>query len=412
MEVLLRYLQVIVKYRKMIFYNVLILTIIAAVISFVLPKRYKATAQILPPQEEQDLLGFTTMLSTGLSPSRLSRLARGGLFRSASSSDLIAAILASRTIREQVAVECSIIKVYKIKKQSMENAVKLMKKLTKINVTDEGVVQLNVEAKRPKLAADIANAYVMFVDKFLKESNMSRGKNMRVFIEKRLETAEQELKQASDSLKKFQERNKVVALDEETKAVIDAYAQLKSELLKREMDLAISKDFSTPDNPYVLSTKREIDEFRTQLREIETGKSIGKGFGAGFAVSFQKLPAVAQEYARRYRDYKAQEEIYALLLQQYEQAKILEARDIPNITVLDYARIPEKKNFPKRAVIIIVVAVAGILLGILGAISFEYFDYLQKNKPVEYQSWYLIGKTLKDQLKHMIKILRISRQTK
>lgn len=387
METILKYLQVIVKYRKMIFYNVLILTIVAGIISFILPKKYKSVAQILPPPEETDLLGFSSMLNPGISPSRISRLARaGGLLRSATPSDLIAAILQSRTIGEQVISECNIMKEYKIRK-STEKALKLLKSITKVKVTDEGIIQIIVLAKKPSLSADIANTYVTLVDKFLKESNMSRGKSMRVFIEKRLQTAEQELKQASDSLKSFQERNKVVALDEETKAVIEAYAQLKSELLKREIDLAISKDFSAPDNPYVLSTKREIDEFRTKLKEIEAGKSIGKGFGAGFAVSFQKLPAVAQEYAQRYRDYKAQEEIYALLIHQYEQAKILEARDTPTITVLDYGKIPEKKFFPKRLVIVIIVFIMSTIIGILAAITNEYFENLKQSNPTEYQNW-------------------------
>lgn len=386
MEIIIKYLQVFIKYRKMIFYNALVFTFIAIIVSFILPKRYRATAQILPPQEEQDLLGFSTMLGANISSSSLSRIARGGLFRSATTSDLIAAILQSRTIREEVVSECSIIKLYKVRKKSMERAVKLLKKLTKIKVTDEGIVEINVEAKTPVLARDIANSYISAVDKFLKESNMSRGRNMRIFIEKRLESAERELKQASESLRIFQEKNKLVALDEETKAVIDAYAQLKSELLKKEMELEISKDFSTPDNPYILSTKREVSEFKRQLQELESGKRKD-GFGAGFAIAFNKLPAVAQEYAQKLRDFKVQEEIYAFLLKQYEQAKILEARDTPAITILDYARIPEKKSFPKRAAIILIVFFASAIMGFLVAIINEYLITLQNTKPSEYQSW-------------------------
>jgi capsule polysaccharide export protein KpsE/RkpR len=316
----------------------------------------------------------------------LSRLARTGLFRSATSSDLVASILQSRTIGEQVVVDCDIMQEYKIKK-SIEKALKLLKKITKISVTDDGITQINVEAKKPDLSANIANSYITYVDKFLKESNMTRGKNMRVFVEKRLSTAEVELKQTSDSLKTFQEVHKVVAIDEETKAVIDAYAQLKSELLKREMELAISKDVSAPDNPYVLSIKREIDEFQNKLNEIETGKEPGKGYGVGFAVSFNKLPAVAAEYAQRLRDCKVQEEIYALLLQQYEQAKILEARDTPNITILDYARIPEKKSFPKKFSIIFVIFITSLTLGIFIAIAIEYFESMKHNDPNTFQNW-------------------------
>ena len=178
--------------------------------------------------------------------------------------------------------------------------------------------------------------------------------------------------------------------------MIDAYAQLKSELLKREIELSVSEGISTQYNPYVLSIKREIDEFKKQLSEMESGKNKkNNGFGVGFAVSFGNLPAVAAEYARRLSDYKVQFEIYGLLVQQNEQAKILEARDTPTITVLDYGKIPEKKVFPKRIVIILIVFIASTLTGILAAITNEYFENLKQLKPNEYQNWQNISDQIK-----------------
>ncbi len=377
MEIILKYLKVLLKYRKLIIYNVLIFAVAAAIISFVLPQKFKTTARILPPSEDTDVFG--ALSSAGLSIPKLSRLARGGsLFRGSTPSDLIAVIMQSRTILEQVVQDCDLLKVYRVKK-GIEPAIKTLSRATEIKVGEEGVIELTVVAKKPKLVADIANSYIANTDKFLKESNMSRGYNMRVFIEKRLVTAEQELKQTSDSLRIFQEKNKVVALDEETRAIIDAYASLKSELLKREMELAISKDISTPDNPYILSTKREIDEFKKQLQEIESGKKKS-GFGVGFAVAFSKLPAVAQEFAQKLRDFKVQEEIYALLQQQYEQAKILEVRDTPNITILDYARIPEKRSFPKRKVIVVFALILSFIGASIAAFVIEYWNRLQQNE--------------------------------
>jgi tyrosine-protein kinase Etk/Wzc len=377
METLIKYLGIITNYRKLIFYDVLIFTLLGVVISFLLPPKYRASAQILPPPEETEFAGL--LGTTGLSIPKLSRLARGGSFlRGSTPSDLIGAILMSRTIQERVVNACDLMKVYKIK-NSMERAVKTLAEATKIKVSDEGVVEVSVEAPKPKLAADIANAYIEELDRFLKESNMSRGKNMRLFIEKRLATAAEELRAAQESLRVFQERHRVVALDEETKAVIDAYATLKAELLKKEMELGVAQEVSSPENFYVMRIKREIEEFKRQLADIESGRSRGKGFGAGFAVPFSRLPAVSAEYARRLRDYRVQEEIYALLVQQYEQAKILEARDTPTITVLDYARVPERRSFPKRKVIVGLAFILSLLGGVLFAFGLEYKKTLPKD---------------------------------
>jgi len=65
----------------------------------------------------------------------------------------------------------------------------------------------------------------------------------------------------------------------------------------------------------------------------------------GFGVSFERLPAVAAQFALRYQNLKIQEEAYATLYEQYEYAKILEARDAPALTVLDYAQPPSVGAF-------------------------------------------------------------------
>ncbi len=404
MEKLLKYLRVVIKYRKLIFYDVLIFTLLAVVLSFILPKKYLATARLLPPPEESEFAGLIGTTGTSLSIPRISsRLARGaGFLRGSTPSDLIGAILLSRTIQERVVTNCDLMRIYKIKK-SMEVAVKRLNRETKVKITEEGVVEINVETQDAKLAADIANSYLEELDRFLKESNMSRGKNMRLFIEKRLNSALTELKTAQESLQTFQERHKVVALDEETKAVIDAYAKLKSELLKREMEMALIQNVSASDNVYLSSVKKEIFAFQQKLKEMEGGKSRGRGFGAGFAVPFSQLPAVAAEYARRLRDYRVQEEIYALLVQQYEQAKIMEARDTPTITVLDYARIPEKKSFPKRAIIVFVVFLFSLVGGIGYTFFIEYVESLRSQKPEEYKEWQGFLKTVKNDFSFLFK---------
>ncbi|MCS7257972.1 MAG: Wzz/FepE/Etk N-terminal domain-containing protein [candidate division WOR-3 bacterium] len=376
MPSIIYYIEVLLKYRKFILYNILIFAFVSAGISLILPQKFKATAQILPPAEESDLFGALS----GISLPKLSRLVKSGSFFAQSTpSDLLAVILQSRTILEKVVLDNDLKRIYKVKK-GIEPAIKTLAKATKIKVGEEGVIELTVEAPKPELAANIANSYLFHLDKFLKESNMSRGKNMRVFIEKRLETQKEELRLASESLKAFLERNKLVSLDEETKAIIEAYAQLKSELLKREIQFQITKEVSTEDNPYLLELAREIENFRTELQRIETGTpKSSSGFGAGFAVALKKLPQVAQEYAKRFREFRVQEEIYALLLSQLEQAKILEARDTPTITILDYARIHERRSWPKRKLIVAFACILSFLISTIVSFGKEWMHNIQNN---------------------------------
>jgi hypothetical protein len=53
-------------------------------------------------------------------------------------------------------------------------------------------------------------------------------------------------------------------------------------------------------------------------------------------------------YADLYRQTKIEETVFELLTQQYELAKVQEAKEIPSVKVLDAAIVPTKKSYPHR----------------------------------------------------------------
>jgi len=54
------------------------------------------------------------------------------------------------------------------------------------------------------------------------------------------------------------------------------------------------------------------------------------------------------KYADYYRRAKIEETVYELLTEQYELAKVEEAKETPSVKVLDPGRIPERKSSPPR----------------------------------------------------------------
>ena len=388
MNRLVKYLSVILKWRRLIFWNTVALTVLAVIISFFLSPRYTATAQLLPPSDEGDVFGITSLLGGGMSGG-LSKL-KAGLSGSTTGSDLMIGILSSRTVMQHVAERCSIAKYYGIRKPSPEISARKLRGMTRLAAADDGIVGISVEAKTRGLAARVANTYVAELDSFLRYSNISRGHNMRVFIEKRLGQMDTSLADASESLKVFQEANKVVSVDDETKAAIDAYAKMKSELSLQEAEYEAARSGASDENPYVDNLRRELAASRDELRKLEQGGGAG-GFGVGYGVSFARLPSVAAEYARRYQDFKIQEEAYAAIYQQYEYARILEARDAPALTVLDYAVPPERKSFPRRTIIVGAILVFSLVAGVCFAFVAEYFDFMRTARPEEYEVWRRLG---------------------
>ena len=69
--------------------------------------------------------------------------------------------------------------------------------------------------------------------------------------------------------------------------------------------------------------------------------------------------------------------VYELLTEQYELAKVQEAKETPSVKVLDPARIPERKSFPPRLVIMFLgtfLAFALSVVWVLGSARWEEAD--------------------------------------
>lgn len=390
----------IMRWRKFIIRNVIIVTLLAAIISLVLPHKFKSTATILPPTSEQSgMLGFLTMNLPG-DIAGLSRF-MGGLPGLSSPSDLYAAIMQSSRIKNTIIRKYDLKKEFKVK--TMHDAGKALDKIVSISVSMEGIIAVSVTYKNKYLATDIANSFVEELDKFNTETAMTVGKRYRIFIEKRLKESTDSLAQAEEALKGFQEKHRTVALDKELEAAIETIAQLKSQIIIYEVQKGAWEAAGQADNPYLANINRELRELKKQLARIEFGGEgkEGKEYGAGFAVPFSQLPGVSLEYARLFRDLKIQEVIYELLTQQYEQAKIMELKDTPSIQILDKASPPEKRSWPKRKLIVAFAFLLSLFASIPLAFLLEYLNAV-RNEPEEHKVAVHVVRTLSADFKTFI----------
>ncbi len=434
---ILDYLQVIVKWRKLIVWNTIGLGVFAFLISLAIPNQYIAKAVLLPPEETQDVLtmGYGLSALMGGGGGKIGGL--GGFTKSlglpgtTTLSDIFSVILKSRTVAVGVVKRQSLIHYYKLDKPGFfkipfpwsrtiggdpelrnrkleEAALKKLGSVTKVEISQEGVITVLVEDKNPYKTAEIVNTYVDELDRFNKEINVSQAKNTRIFIEGRLAEAHKSVDKAENELREFQERNKTVSLTEETKAAIEGVAKLKAEIISREVQLGVLRGYATEENPQVVQLKSEIASLRSQMKSIEEGKAgvstANLGYGAGFSVPFSRLPAVGMELARLMREVKIQETLLGLLIEQYERAKINEARDTPTVRILDKGVPPVKKSGPKRNLFLIGGSFFGMLFSLLFVFIIEYINNIRYSTERT-----LILKPLWEQIKNDFNWLRKTR---
>ena len=114
--------------------------------------------------------------------------------------------------------------------------------------------------------------------------------------------------------------------------------------------------FATPQNPDVQRLGSELSALRSQLGKIEQGSGAD-----------DKTSPIQQLAVKAFRDIKAREAMMGVLVAQYESARVDEAKEGPLIQQVDVAVAPERKSKPKRAMIVLVAAFAGLFLGVLVA---------------------------------------------
>ncbi len=384
---LLDYWRVIWKRRLLILLLFLISVVAAAVISLYMTPIFQAKATLMPVESSQSR--FSGALGA------LQNIPFVGGAVGKTGMDKIVTILNSRTLAEDVIKKMELIKIlFKMnwdqvkgkwmadKPPTMQDTLRGLQGIVKVADDRKGLISITVEYEDPKLAADIANNYTAALHQFLSENTISLVKRSRLFLEKQLVVTKVDLQRTEEDLKSYQMKKKVVAMDAQTEGAIKTLADLKAQIMAREVQLGVLKEFATKANPDVQRIEDEIRELQKQLKrlEIQDTQNPKENESIGAFITLSEAPSIGLQYARLKRDALIQQKTFELLTQQYELAKIEEAKDDITFQVIDPAIPPEKRIKPKRTQNVLLAGVVSLFLGIFLVFFLEYLAK-QKSQP-------------------------------
>lgn len=354
-----------------------LITALGLAACFYFPKKYKAEVSLMPLSQSGGG-GLATLASQmsnlPLVGGQLSGLA--GLTGGTQKSGQIVSILKSRTLLEQVVREFDLTHVifkdrWDPAKQSwkpsllgsattpemvMEDTVKKMRKKI-LSVQDDkktGLIKVNVELKDPILASKVANSLVVLLQDFIQHNQLTVAKRNRVFIEEQLQKNKVDFLEFGKRLNQFYSNNRV-------SSVIP------------QMEVNIGKVESPP---------KSFEEFRTELGDLqqkkeETADKLAEAEQTGIV---HNVPSqVYLQYLTLQRELLGR--VNALLTQQYELAKIEEAKEDLTFQVIDKAVPPARPSWPQKPLIVSVAFVSGLFLSVFLAFFLEYIRKMQKANP-------------------------------
>ena len=381
---LLDYALVVWRYWWLVLGICIAVVLVTFVVTITTPKVYESTTTILVPKEGVGAGLLGGLAASGLAQSGLVQQVAGiSLPSFTPNRDMLTSILKSRTAAQVVVDRFRLQERYRA--LYLEDAIKGLQGATKVSVSREGVISVRVEDADPKVAAQIANFYAEQLDRLVARFGTGEAGRQRVFLTEQLARAKTDLESVEEALRRFQERNRAIALQDQTRGAITAAARLKGEIMASEVQLQVMRNFATEANPEMVALRRRIDEMNRQLAQMQYGDDASESQTQtpardrrDFTVPFPKVPEVGIELARLTRDVKVQETLVMLLTQQVEQVRLAEAKDLPVVQVLDRAVAAERPSRPSLKLNLAVATAGSLLLGVLLVLSIEHVRKLSR----------------------------------
>ncbi|KAA3617837.1 MAG: hypothetical protein D8M58_00180 [Calditrichaeota bacterium] len=372
------YLIVIAKYKSVLIKNVLIWTFIGLVISFVITKEFKSTAEIIPVSSEG---GGISSLLAGYS---LNVLGKDIIIPEA-----YRAILGSQSLKD------SLIKTFQLEdiydEEYKEFLYKKIDEKIEIEIDKESglgyvpivAIRIHVLDELPERAQNMANYCLRFLEKRVEFLNKSFLEQKFLYIEKRYIQSINDIQIAENNLESFQKRFGILELSEQVKAIVTIVAELEArrELLKIEKNVLFNQTGAK--SPLYKKLNSEINAINIEVKELYS--SNGSNKVNSILKPLNDIPGLAKRYLNLYREIEIQNKIFEMVAIQYEQSKMQVDKDIPSILILNEAQLPTYKERPKKSLIVL----AFFLLSLVVSLTYiVLIDFYYKNKSNKTDNYY------------------------
>lgn len=342
---------------------------LSAAVVYSLPKHWQGVVKIVPSDGSGSmaaggLLGRIANSSAASGPGMTLGLDAASLLGAKTPGAFYVEVLKSQTVRDRLIDRFDLQTHYwmgaskwKSRRGDRYLTRKKLKSFTDIEEDKKsGVITVTVTDYDQQMAAQIANAYIEELNRAAADLNTSDAHRERVFLAERLKGAREDLQRASAELSEFSSQNRVMDPQTQTRAMMDAAARVQGELIASESELRSMEQIYSRDNSRIRSLQARIGELQSQLKKMVGGNvtaSTGgaQGMNGTVPYSMRTLPALGSRYADLYRETKILETVYEFLTQQFELAKIQEAKELPTVRVMDPALPPERKSGPLRVLL-------------------------------------------------------------
>lgn len=357
-----------------------VLAVAFSIFTLVLPPEVNPLPTVYTPHalmlvnDEDAVGGLSSMIaSSGLgSLASMAGISAGG----GGYGQLAVKLAASKTVLDIISEEFGIVERYRIKKSVVSNARKAIQEHLSVEYDEETTtISISYEDYDPGFARDLVNRMVELLDKRFANIGGNKNRTQMLLLEEKLADVRAEMTTIEAEIQAFQTRHGVLDVQSLAAEQITVLAQLRSQLILKEMEIKTYSGFAQIEDPVLRRLRSERDNILTLIKEMESGYSEYQG-----VIPVQNdLPALALEFEHLKRDLLVQGKIYELLTQQYEVTKLNAEGEGPIFQVLELAEAPDLKSGPSRGLICVVVTFAAFFFAVIAAFVLNAVENIRKD---------------------------------
>ena len=357
--------------------SAMIVAIAFSLISILLPTEKSFLPNVYSPKASMLIQSSnSSSISAALAASGLSSLADFAALSGNSSAQLAQVLATSNSILDSLNEKFKFSEKYKFKKAIISSTREaIRKKLTATIDSKSGLFTISFTDTNPILAKEAVDTVVELLAARFADLSGSKAQQQKDTLEKKLADVDSSVKVLEKKVKEFQEKYGVIQVDALATEQITILARLRSDLIAKEMEIENYKKISRIEDPTLTQYINERDGIIAKIKEIETGK----GPGSKIMPSQRDLPAISFEFGKLQRDLLVQTELFKILTQQYELAKLNSSNQDPVFQVIEMAEVPDKKSGPSRSKICIVATIAAFAGSMLLVFILEYVESVKND---------------------------------
>ncbi|CAK7004456.1 MAG: Tyrosine-protein kinase ptk [Kerstersia gyiorum] len=173
-----------------------------------------------------------------------------------------------------------------------------------------------------------------------------------------------------ESLSNYRSKSGTIAINKEAEGLLQQSIGLENSRLELELKRDELLQRFKPEHPSVKAIQQQIAQVQQASNKLNN--------------SIDKLPQAQRDLLRLERDAQVNTELYISLLNNAQELKIAEAGTVGNVRIIDFAVPNNKPVAPKKALIVAVSAVLGLMLGIFAALVMRFLrPAIQRSEQIE-----------------------------